>query len=276
MCTAIRFRRPFMSLAVMLSGVLLSAPCLFADDQPVATVKQITGDVMIRHEENWVTVKTVPASLFNGDKISTEQGRAEIYFIDDGSVLTLDVGTNITVRAPEKQAGGGLLRRIEIYMGDVWFDMKKNLAQKTDLVTPTAVGGLRGTQGLVQVENSEHSEFTLKEGELEIVNRPRAGSTDRPQSVRLHAGETLTARHGEVLQARKAVGILFKPDVKTPKEKLPAPKSDGLEKMDEKERAPNAAKNTASEHASSSTRSPETKKASKPKASKSRPKPHHP
>lgn len=214
--------------------VVLICSSLFAQSV-VARLQNVTGEVMIKHGDNWQKLTSGTADLFSGDKLVTGRGRAEIHYLDDGSTLTLDVGTNVTVSAPEPQPGGVLLRRIEIFLGNVWFDMKKNLSQRTDLVTPTAVGGLRGTQGLVHVEDESHSEFSLKEGELEISQR---AANRGEQPVRLHAGQTLRAARGHKFSLRPLKVMPKKPDTSAPVNKLPKPNKNTMNRVRESERPP--------------------------------------
>jgi len=217
-----------------------SLPLLAADqrpDQPVASLRSATGEVMVRHGQEWQRVVNPPADLFNGDKVATDRGRAEVYFLADGSTLTLDVGTNLTVHGPEQTSAGTMLRRVEIFVGDVWFDMKKSLNLKTELVTPTAVGGLRGTQGLVHVESDAQSEFTLQEGELE-VNHRAPGPGGRQQAVVLHPGEVVRAERGKTLKPERARRLPPRPDVKEAAEKLPRPRGNTRALVHESQRPP--------------------------------------
>jgi len=217
-----------------------SLPLIAADqhpDQPVASLRSATGEVMVRHGQEWQRVVNPPADLFNGDKVATDRGRAEVYFLADGSTLTLDVGTNLTVNGPEQTSAGAMLRRVEIFVGDVWFDMKKSLHLKTELVTPTAVGGLRGTQGLVHVENDAQSEFTLQEGELE-VNHRAPGPGGQQQAVVLHPGEVVRAERGKTLKPECARHMPARPDVKEAAEKLPRPRGNTRALVHEGQRPP--------------------------------------
>src|ERR1700737_2612726 len=96
----------FALLICMASFLLCSAA--FADT-PVARLTTVTGEVSTRHGDAWQNVAAAPADLFSGDKVVTQRGRAEILYLDDGSTLTLDVGPNVTVNAPQPRRGGALL-----------------------------------------------------------------------------------------------------------------------------------------------------------------------
>ncbi|MFQ5817904.1 MAG: FecR domain-containing protein [Terriglobia bacterium] len=191
----------------LLAGLLLALPAA-AKEPPIALLTHATGEVMVRHGQDWVRVDAVPVDLCTGDKVATEQGRAEIYFWRDGSTLVLDVGTNLTISETEEGVTRKILRRIQILLGDVWFELRRSFNTETELVTPTAVGGLRGTQGLVRVLNDEQTEFTLVEGELEVISRaePTPGAAG-PTRRRLRARQVLRALRGRALRVQRA-GVL--------------------------------------------------------------------
>lgn len=191
---------------LLLALLLLAAPVLAQEPQrAIAMLTHATGQVTVRQGEKWLQVDTVPVDLYSGDKVATEQGRAEIYFWRDGSTLVLDVGTNLTITETEEQPRGWrILRRIQIFLGDVWFELKRSFRTETELVTPTAVGGLRGTQGMVHVRGEEESEFVVMDGELEVLDvRTRQRHllrarqilrALRDQAVRIELARTLPTR----------------------------------------------------------------------------------
>ncbi len=210
-----------------------------AEQQPVATVTKVTGEVLVRHAQAWGRVTEVPLELLSGDTVSTDRGRAEVHFLRDDSTLVLDVGTHLTIADTEGGTAGNALRRIEIFLGDVWFQMQRGLNRKTELATPTAVGGLRGTQGLVHVKNAEQSEFTLAEGELEMTKRARSsGSASDQQSVSLTAGQTMLAHRDQPLQAAKAAVLPTRPALNVAANQLPKPRNNWRDLVSKDERPP--------------------------------------
>ena len=72
-----------------------------AEQQPVATVTKVTGEVLVRHAQAWGRVTEVPLELLSGDTVSTDRGRAEVHFLRDDSTLVLDVGTHLTIADTE-------------------------------------------------------------------------------------------------------------------------------------------------------------------------------
>lgn len=208
-----------------------------ADEPPVALLTHATGEVMVRQGEEWLEVDAVPVDLFNGDKVATEQGRAEIYFWRDGSTLVLDVGTNLTLSESQEGMAGRFLRRIQIFLGDVWFELRRSFNLDTELVTPTAVGGLRGTQGLVRVLSEEESEFTLVEGELEVRQRAETGGP--PTRVqRLRARQVLRALHRQGVRVQPVLILPRRLALNIPREQLPAVRENWRQLLRAAERPP--------------------------------------
>jgi hypothetical protein len=207
--------------------------------KPIANLTQATGEVTVRHEQNWASVDKAPVGLWSGDKVATEQGRAEIHFISDDSTVVLDVGGNITITETPASGAQQMLRRIEIFVGDFWFSMKKTLNQNTQLVTPTAVGGLRGTEGTVHVEDDSKSEFSLKEGELAMRDRPGApgGSVNR-QPYRLTAGHTLHSERGQPFRSEPYKAPPVRPEMNVAKDKLPKPRQQWQDSVRPRDRTP--------------------------------------
>lgn len=222
---------------ILLLCLLLSWPA--ADDlQPLASLTQATGEVMVLHGQTWSRVDTVPVELFSGDKVATDRGRAEVHFLRDDSTLVLDVGTQLAITEAAEGTAGTLLRRIEILLGDVWFKLQHSLTRKTELVTPTAVGGLRGTEGMVHVESQTKSEFTLGEGELEVNRRAASGAAAGAERMSLRAGQSLHAIHGQPLQTRTAAARPVRPALNVSLAQLPKPRANWRKQIPKHERPP--------------------------------------
>jgi hypothetical protein len=215
-----------------------------AEAQAVAAIMQFSGEVLVRHGQVWLRVDKVPRNLVTGDTVTTDRGRAEVHFLSDDSTLVLDIGTHLTVS--ETQMHMGWLRHVQILLGDVWFHMQHSLNRKTELATPTAVGGLRGTQGLIHVENQEQSDFTLVEGQLEITGvSSRGGGPAGPSPVSLDAGQTMRAKRDQPFQVTKAVRLPSRPAVNVSQEQLPTPRANWRELVSKDQRPPAVSQVTA-------------------------------
>jgi hypothetical protein len=224
---------------ILLLGSLLLALPAACQQQPIARLAQATGEVSVRRGQEWLRVASLPLDLFSGDKVATGQGRAEIHFASDDSTLVLDVGGNLTITEAQESATAKLVRRAEVFLGDMWFSMKGGPNKQTDLVTPTAVGGLRGTEGLVHVDSGTQSEFSLTEGELEIVPRTESGrGPGQSQPFRLRAGQVLHAQYGQALHAEAARVLPHRPALNVPAAQLPKPRPDWRQSIPQGEREP--------------------------------------
>jgi hypothetical protein len=209
------------ALPLRLAVVLLVLAGVASAQQPVARLTDLTGVITKRHNDQWLLVNRTPVDLFDGDKVSTDRGRASVQFLGDGSTIVLDVGTNITIHQKEPATGSSWLRRVEVFAGDMWFKMTKSATQHTALVTPTAVGGLRGTEGNVHVESKDESSFTLNEGELAVQQREDDGSVkDDAPVTPVKGGETLKAPRGQAFESALAA-LVARPDVSTVANLLP-------------------------------------------------------
>ncbi len=210
----------FRSLPAVVLLFLLSGSA--AAQQPVARITALTGLVTKRHLDKWQIVNRTPVDLYDDDKVATDRGRATVVFLGDNSTLTLDVGTNITIQQRPAPQGGGLFRKIELFAGDLWFKMTKSSTQYTAMVTPTAVAGLRGTEGTIHVENENDASYQLKDGELEIAQREEDGSVKEDANVTyLHKGEKLKAVRGVALATLQALIWTGQPDLNVAANLLP-------------------------------------------------------
>ena len=144
----------------------------------LATLTLLEGDVKVERQG-----KVIPATegqpLQDKDKILTAKGRAEVQFTD-GTTLRASEETRLSIAQGPKE--GGLLRTIEVTLGNLWFKVNKatQVANSgTEFLTPTAVAGVRGTEGEIGVAPDGHSQFALSTGALEVRNKDGLGRAQR-------------------------------------------------------------------------------------------------
>lgn len=208
----------------------------------VAIIRQSTGDVSVRHGTQWTAVTQTPVDLFDGDKVASDRVRAEIFYPGDGSTLTVDVGSNVTIHQVQNNSGGWL-NRVKVYVGDVFFHISKTAETHNtwQLATPTAVGGVQGTEGQIHVEDEENSDFTLSEGALEVQHVNANGVPVRDEKpVRIGAGESVQAKPGAALARAKALRQVKIPRADVKPSELPAPKPGHYMRTRQSERPPRA------------------------------------
>ena len=168
---------------------------------PMARISSYVGAVGVRNSSGWHQVVGSNVPLYSGDKVVTERGRCEITF-NDGSLVRLDVGANITI-AEKPAPSGGILRTITQYIGNLWFNVQKGTGTETHLETPTAVAAIRGTQGWQEVPDDSHSTHALTEGVEQITERVTG------QSVTIHGGQQVTAIRGVGFTAITSIAALL-------------------------------------------------------------------
>ena len=165
---------------------LLQAP------SPIAQFQAVEGDVRLQRVNTTLTtrVDNPGIALFNGDTVSTLQGRADILFTDQ-SLISLDVGTTVTIE--EQPQPTGIFRRITQGLGNLFFDIQQVVGTETSLETPTAVAAIRGTEGTQIVPNETQSTHALNEGLEDITERI--------------TGQTVTITDGQQVTAIRGVGF---------------------------------------------------------------------
>ena len=156
---------------------------------PIAQFQAVEGDVRLQRVNTTLTtrVENPGIALFNGDTVSTLQGRADILFTDQ-SLISLDVGTTVTLE--EQPQPTGIFRRITQGLGNLFFDIQQVVGTETSLETPTAVAAIRGTEGNQIVPNETQSTHALNEGLEDITERITQ------QTVTITDGQQVTAIRG--------------------------------------------------------------------------------
>jgi len=144
----------------------------------LATLTLMEGDVKIERQG-----KVIPAgegqALLDKDKVLTAKGRAEIQFTD-GTTVRASEQTRVGIAQGPKE--GGLLRTIEVTLGNLWFKVNKATQvadARTEFQTPTAVAAVRGTEGEIGVAADGHSQFALSTGALDVRNKDGVGRAQR-------------------------------------------------------------------------------------------------
>lgn len=144
----------------------------------LATLTLLEGDVKIERD-----AKVIPATegqpLLDKDRIITAKGRAELQFKDGTTIRTTE---EARVGIAQGLKEGGLLRTIELTLGNLWFKVNKAtqvVDARTEFLTPTAIAAVRGTEGEIGVAADGHSQFALATGALDVRSKDGVGRTER-------------------------------------------------------------------------------------------------
>lgn len=139
-------------------GLLLLPHTAVAQLGPYATITDFTGTVIVRSQVSppsgeWRQVKELNYPLFKGDEIKTDTGTVEITFVSDGSIISLEEETEISLdEVPKQRIILGVLseefirRTIQVVRGTLSGTIKERKDVITEFETPTVVAGVRGTE----------------------------------------------------------------------------------------------------------------------------------
>ncbi len=166
------------------AGIVLAALCglgwtLVTVSLPsMATLTLTEGDVKIERDGKLLSAAE-GQRLLDKDRIITAKGRAEVQFTD-GTTLRASEDTRVAIAQGPKD--GGLLRSVELSLGNLWFKVNKMTQvadARTEFLTPTAIAAVRGTEGEIGVGANGHSQFALSTGALDVRNKDGVGRTER-------------------------------------------------------------------------------------------------
>lgn len=155
---------------VVASAYLTGAGPAFAANMKV-TVRKVVGDVQTAQGAKWVKA-TVGMQLVSGAKIKTGSGGEALLTWDNGNVVKLRPLSNLVLTQVAK-TGSTTNVALDIQKGGVFAKVKKlqNAKSSFNVGTPTAVAGVRGTAGEMNV-----SGVRLTEGSM--VGAPRVEGAD--------------------------------------------------------------------------------------------------
>jgi hypothetical protein len=131
-------------------GVSLFATQAYASE-PVAKIASFQGEVIVQSDKEITRVTRIGQTLKDGDRVQTKDGQVQITF-SDGAVMKVRPYTSTLIQEREEWSGWAIfkakkaVRRITCYIGKLWFKTGAS-KRKNYLQTPTAVCGLRGSDG---------------------------------------------------------------------------------------------------------------------------------
>lgn len=154
----------FLLFLSVFSENLLGAP------QGIATLKEFSGEVMIKIAERWYQPEK-ELRLYSGSKIVTKQGRALLLF-DDGATMSVDPFSSIRTMDQIRNSSSDLdkyvrLRTIRIMLGRAKYEEQPAKERNTRIELPMAVAALRGTGGWFGASETGESLGKLYDGAME-------------------------------------------------------------------------------------------------------------
>ncbi|MBN2062105.1 MAG: FecR domain-containing protein [Deltaproteobacteria bacterium] len=153
-------------LFVLFLITLLSGPALSAN-RVIATMTDFSGNVLIRSQGSWDIEPRKGIPLYSDDKVVTRTGSATINF-EDGAIIQIENNSNLKIQeqVPEKgilTRAGDAKRKLRLLLGKIIFKTGTSGIQ-TNLETPTMVCGLRGTEGILSLDENGQPYIQFYEG----------------------------------------------------------------------------------------------------------------
>lgn len=179
--------------------------------KPIARISSFQGEAIVQSGTKIIKVTQTGLPLNQGDRIQTKQGEIQVIF-NDGAVMKVRPFTNAMIQERQEKQGWWLfktkkaVRRITCFVGKLWF--KSGVSKRRNyLQTPTAVCGLRGSDGDIGFDNI-NTYLNMYAGQAEVIGKVMGGFFTNPgtdAATRSRVYQSLEKAHGIAKQA-KATG----------------------------------------------------------------------
>nr|HID57929.1 hypothetical protein [Desulfobacterales bacterium] len=175
---------------------------------PIAKISSFRGEVIVQSDAKLIKVTEVGYVLNEGDRVLTKDGEVQITF-DDGAIMKVSPFTTAMIQEREEETGFWLfktremVRRITCFVGKLWF--KTGISKRKNyLQTPTAVCGLRGSDGDIGFDNI-NTYLNMYTGMADIVGKVIEGFFKAPgldAATKNRVYQTLLLAHKKVEEAK--------------------------------------------------------------------------
>lgn len=159
-----KYRYQILSVAVWVFLFAFTPP-LYAQEEPVAVLAEVSGTVLINSRGSWGVKPEVNLPLYSGDRVVTRVGTVKVLF-KDGAVLDVQKNSNLIIQEREQSRGvvqkiNFIERRVLLFLGKLNFKTGKSNIE-TRFETTKAVIGIRGTAGILSIgpEGNTYIHFT--------------------------------------------------------------------------------------------------------------------
>jgi hypothetical protein len=159
--------------------------------QPIAVIRVFEGAVLTKAPHSSlkkISAKDLPVTIFSGDALVTYDGRVELRYLANQSLLR--ILENSKVRIWDEKAGKGkVFREILTQYGRVWARIDLDKRIKNNFVTPTAMAGLTSTEFELSVDQeSGASYFWVNQGKLRVNAHDRTVTVAPGHSIEVNPG----------------------------------------------------------------------------------------
>lgn len=171
----------FFILVLMMGALFVASQASAA--VPIGEISSFKGVVILQSGTEFRRVTKVGQVVNQGDRIQTRQSLVRITF-NDGAVMKVRPFTTASIQEREEKSGlwffksKKAVRRITCFVGKLWFKSGASKRQNF-LQTPTAVCGLRGSDGDIGYDNL-NTYLNMYSGEASVIGDVIRGFFDDP------------------------------------------------------------------------------------------------
>jgi len=156
-----------LTFAAVFALLFVLAPHLYAEEEPVAVLAEVSGTVLINSRGSWGVKPEVNLPLYSGDRVVTRVGSVKVLF-KDGAVLDIQKNSNLIIQEREQSRGvvqkvNFIERRVLLFLGKLNFKTGKSNIE-TRFETTKAVIGIRGTAGILSIGPDGKTYILFTEG----------------------------------------------------------------------------------------------------------------
>lgn len=148
-------------------------------------------EVQAPGSRDW-TVGILEASLESGTRIKTGTGSGAVVLLPNGEQLKIDALTSITINKNFRNGSEG--SSLDLQEGKVWSRVNKLKGSDSsfEIITPTAVCGVRGTSLVMQVDADGGGILTVVDGLVDFSNELGSVSVGASQQSSVSPGQAPT------------------------------------------------------------------------------------
>lgn len=184
--------------AVCLWGVVGILATVSMVSAQVAVITTVKGKVEVQRagESDWKPVVT-KTDLNVNDKVQTKKGANCEITLDDGSIIKLRENTTLEINDLSEDKDTKKKSSVfKLLLGKLWAKAEYQEDSKFEVVTPTSIAGIRGTEFAIIVAIDGASDILVFKGKIEV--RSLIEEDKEIRTVLVEAGKALGIKPGEI------------------------------------------------------------------------------
>ena len=188
--------KKFYSLLALMLVLCVPHVTFAIEDDFQATLTDFEGEVLFQKsgDKTWFPVEA-DMPLESGDKIKTGINSSAEILIDDGSILKLEDKAEIELTGLYVDSVTKKIKtRLYLGVGRLFSNIAKmmNRESRFDVHTPTAIVGIRGTEFVVELADSEETDVGVFEGSVYVNAVDDKGNIIKEDEVLVTDGNQTT------------------------------------------------------------------------------------